>query len=133
METGQETPPVGSVGEIYQDESTAVISVPVLVKGPVQVHQLPARSAGSRNWTGITSATRVGHQDPRRKRAVLLVSSTVATDYVILGSDQNEADTGYGFRLGVGIPLEITHAEAIYAKANAAGVILSVLNEQWAD
>lgn len=133
METGQESPPVGELGEVYQDETTSIINVPVNVKGPVQVHQLPARSAGSRNWTGITSATRVGHQDPRRKRAVLLAYSTVATDYVILGSDQNEADTGYGFRLTIGIPLEITHSEAIYAKANAAGVVLSVLNEQWAD
>lgn len=133
METGQETPPVGSVGEIYQDETTSFVNVPVNVKGPVQIHQLPARSAGSRNWTGITNATRVGNKDPRRKRAVLLVYSATATDYVIIGSDKNEADTGYGFRLSPGIPLEITHAEALYAKANAAGVILSVLNEQWAD
>ncbi len=133
METGQETPPVGTVGEIYQDESTSPIRVPVSVEGPVQVHQLPSRSAGMRNWTGITEATRVGNQDPRRRRAVLLVYSATPTDFVIIGTDQNEATSGYGFRLAPGIPLEISHQEALYAKANAAGVILSVLNEQWAD
>lgn len=133
MEMGQESPPVGTVGELYQDETTGIINVPVNVKGPVQVHQVPARSAGSRNWTGITVATRVGNEDPRRKRAVILASSTTATDYVLIGSTQNEVDSNYGFRLPVNLPLEITHSEAIYAKANAVGVILSILNEQWAD
>jgi hypothetical protein len=125
--------PVGSVDEIYQAENPTFPTVPVEVRGNVQVHQVPARSAGSRNWTGVTTATRVGNQDPRRKRAVIDVYSATATDYVILGADQNEVDTGYGFRLAANRQLEITHQEALYVKANAVGVVVSVLNEQWAD
>ena len=133
METGQESLPVGTVGELYQDESTAPIRVPVSVEGPVQVHQLPARSAGSRTWTGNTNALRVGNEDPRRKRAVVLLYSTVATDYAWISTNQNEVDSGYGFRLPVGIILEISHQEAIYAKLSSATCVLSILNEQWAD
>ena len=137
METGNGSDMTGSVSEIVQNNSEYPIlpisNVPVTVDGPIQVHQLPARSAGMRNWTGITTATRVGNNDGRRKRAVLLVYSATATDYVIIGTNQNEADSNYGFRLAPGIPLEITHQEEIYAKANAAGVVLSVINENWAD
>ncbi len=138
METGsQETPPVGTVSELRQEPDVGmlpIINVPVTVDGPIQVHQLPARSGGRRNWTGFnTAAIRVGNDDPRRKRAVLLVYSATATDYVTIGTTQNEADSGYGFRLAPGIPLEITDQEAIYARSNAAAVVLSVLNENWAD
>ena len=133
METGQESPPVGTVGELYQDEATANFLVPVNVKGPVQVHQVPARSAGSRSWTGSGSAFRIGNDDPRRKRALVLLYSSVATDFAWISTTQNEVDSGYGFRLPVGVPLEITHQEAIYARLNSATCVISILNEQWAD
>ncbi len=135
MEQG--TPSVGSVDELNQESepygALPISSVPVTIDGPVQVHQIPARSAGSRNWSGITTATRVGNEDPRRKRAVLIGISATATDYFYVGSTQNEVDSNYAVRWPVGVPLEITHQEAIYAKVTDADVILSVLNEQWAD
>ena len=133
MEMVQGTLPVGSVDDLYQEDNPLALVVPVKHQGPIQIHNLPARSGGSRTWTGITSATRIGNDDPRRKRAVVLISSATATDYAIVGATQNEVDSNYGFRLPINVPLEITNQEAIYAKVSSATAVLSILNEVWAD
>jgi hypothetical protein len=121
-----------SQSEVYQSESDVpgMIEVPVRVEGPVRAQALPAESwAVAFYELSTTEATRVARRDPRRKRAVI----TVATQLAWIGPTQSGCRPNVGYRMGAAATstIEITHTEEIWAMADTAGSLLSILVEYW--
>lgn len=128
--TQQESPPVGEIEEVFQEEQEPFIPaiVGVAVHGPVQVHQLPSVSGGNRSFTMAATdpPKRIANEDPRR-RIVRIISDQA----FFLGTDANEVATRYGARIPANIWTPVTHQEPLYAQLLVDGT-LSVMTENWA-
>lgn len=132
METGDNTF-VGELSEVRQDDDINTFDIPNLpveVVGPVQVHQLPSISAGSRKFVAVasTEARRVANADPRRRSITVL---SIAENFYV-GATQNEAQSGYGAEWPKLVPLVMTHQDAVYVTAVQNTTTVSVLVENWA-
>jgi hypothetical protein len=84
-----------------------------------------------RSYTVTESASPILNRDARRRRAVIVTIDQP----IYVGLSQNEADSGMGFLLPVSVPLEITHADEVWAAVSLAvgESIVSVLNELWTE
>lgn len=135
---------------LQETDGYDVKAVPVCLEEPVRSILLPARAAAFRSYEVDTvTAQKILERDPRRKRAVITAhdDTDAGTAHgIYLGSTQASANTQYGFLLpftvrGTGLgagtgPLEITAIDEVWAITEDSGagtVIVSVLNEQWAD
>lgn len=102
-------------------------AVPVTPDGPVEVHTLPARRGPAFSMTLSTTTQSVLSADLKRKRAVL-----VADGAWIYSHSSN----GIGVTWPANVPLEITHADSVFATADPdemPPVTLGVIVEIWAD
>lgn len=129
----------------YEREPLPLRPIPVCLDGDpvVRTREMPAVSGGwSRYDLALNApAVMVLARDPRRKRAVLAAANTAGTPSSVgLGSTQAEAMSDRAFLLTVTAnsnvtphDLEVTHTGEVWAAAVTASVVLSVLNEQWAD
>lgn len=117
--------------EVIQQEDIALQTVPVKVEGPVRTQALPAPIGSMRSYTVTESASPILNRDARRRRAVIVTIDQP----IYVGLSQNEADSGMGFLLPVSVPLEITHADEVWAAVSLAvgESIVSVLNELWTE
>lgn len=133
--------PVGDVDELQQrdaDTELPIPAVPVHVDGPVPVQSLPSRSGGAQSYTlpgaGALAgrATRVGKEDPRRRRMILML--TTAAQTFCFGVDQASAESGIAAAWPTGVPLLITWQDALWIRAGAGvDVSVTVVSEFWAD
>jgi hypothetical protein len=122
-------PDMQAVHQDYADEP-GIREVPVRVENPVAVQALPAQAWATRSYElTTTEATKVARRDPRRKRAVI----GVVTQAAWIGTSQSIAKVGVGYRMGAAATstIELTHTEEIWATADTAGSILSILEEYW--
>ena len=122
-------PDLQEVHQSFEDEPN-IREVPVRVVGPVDVQSLPAQAWATRSYElTIAEATKVARRDPRRKRAVI----GVVTQAAWIGTSQSIAKAGVGYRMGAAATstIELTHTEEIWAIADVAGSILSILEEYW--
>lgn len=115
--------------------------VPVSVENPVRVQQLPSRSGVPRSLNIKVAETLIGHDLRRRVLRIFLPSLIVAeaeTNFPIrLGNTQQSVEDGTGFLLSVGVVLELTHADTVWAISTATGPdevsVVSLMTENWAD
>jgi hypothetical protein len=116
------------VAEVLQEESDApaLMDHPVLVRqdGPVLIHDLPSRVSVARKITlGATTELLVG-RDRRRKRVVVVATGDQG---VLLGTSQADVTQGNAPYYPPNVPIELRHAEPVYARAGgigAAGLVL---------
>jgi len=128
--TVSETEP--TVHEVEASEVPDAVSVPVQVQGPIRVQPLPATSWSAHHFElSATQATKIAQADPRRSRAII----TVATQAAWIGPSQQQAANGLGYRQGAAATstLELRHNNEIWAIADTAGALLSIIEEYWTD
>jgi len=135
MESPASSEFVGEVDELDQTDNEKRFeplgfSMSVNVDGPVQVHELPSVSAGSRSFSAVsaTDAVRVGNRDPRR-RVMRIVS---IEDNMVYGTSQAQANAGTGVVWPKLVPLEVTHADEVWIRAATTPTTVSVITENWA-
>lgn len=126
---------VGDVDELDQVDNERRFepfgyALSVNVDGPVEVHQLPSISAGSRSYSGVTALdpVRVANIDPRR-RVMRIVS--IEND-MVYGNSQAQAAAGTGVVWPKLVPLELTHGDEVWIRAVTATTTVSVIVENWA-
>jgi hypothetical protein len=122
-------PDMQEVHQSFEDEPN-IREVPVKIIGPVDAQALPAQAWSTRSYELTTAEpTRVARRDPRRKRAVI----GVVTQAAWIGTSQANAKVNVGYRMGAAATsvIELTHTEEIWAVADTAGSILSILEEYW--
>lgn len=126
MDEDYATPP----GEdVFQAEDVEIPTVPVEVKGVVEVQALPSRVTGFRTFLiTTTAAQRILDDDPRRKCATIV---PVDTD-IRLGHTQSDAQSTGGTRLPMGVPLLLTSSDEVWACAVTVSCEVSVFSELWA-
>ena len=128
---------VPELDEVQQWEPEASV-LDVDVRGPVQVHQLPARIAVMHSVVVDTTPTQLFGRDLRRARALVWATAAAVRTYH-LGTRKDEvlAETAAQAVAtdGTAPPqtLEFRHCEPVYAKAETDTVTISFVLEQWAD
>jgi hypothetical protein len=124
-----EDPPQPDLAELQQREVFEYPSVPVRLDGPASVSTLPnGRFSVSAEPLG-DNAVRVLTNDPRRRRAVLVMYSATATDYWKVKSTAS----GQGVPWPANVPCVMDHCDEVWAQVGAGYLTLSVLIEHWAD
>ena len=118
-----EDPGQPDVPELLQREPVYP-AVPVKMEGAVTAHQLPAKRGPAFTQDLSTTFQHVIGADLKRKRMLLI--STVAWLY-------RTSTTGVGVPWPANVPLELTHADHVYAAVPTSTGTLTVITEVWAD
>lgn len=116
--------------ELFQAEIEPAPTVPVEVKGIVDVQPVPSRVTGFRTFLlgTLGQAQRILDDDPRRKCATII---PVDTD-IRLGHTQSDAASTGGTRLPMGVPLLLTSSDEVWASPVTTACEVSVFSELWA-
>jgi hypothetical protein len=137
-----EEPSTPELNDLQQNnEHEAVIEVPVRVVdiGPVQVHTLPSRDAVMRSVTVDGNVQQIVGANLRRSKITVWATADVADQFVFIGTDKNEVESGTAARLpatilGTPVMLTMHHAVQLWVMTTGAEpVILSFVSEDWAD
>lgn len=123
----------GQVADVQQAEAEVLAGrpIPVGVIGPVRVQQLPAASWSTRSRTvaAADGPAKVASADPRRRSLVLICT----------GGDMYVGDSDPACRQLVaaqwpaGLPLTLHHREDVYVSAASADIVVSTVEELWAE
>jgi len=114
-----------------EPEEIGLATVPVDIKGPVRTQELPAHTSGSRSYSFLatdTGARKVLNEDPRRKRALL-----IGTAIFRFGFSQQEADASIAGTWPLGVPLELTTEDQVWARPDSGAATITIVSEQWTD
>ena len=103
-------------------------AVKVEHNGPITVQDLPARVGVMRSIQLGLNTELISGRDLRRKALLLLAES----DSFYVGTTAASVGDQSAAKWPPGVPLDIRHADAVYAKAAVAGTVLSLISEQWA-
>ena len=124
--TELQDPPTPDLDELQQRDPIEVpmVPVPVVTTGPVRTQALPSRSGPAFEFP--LSATLQDVLGADLKRAVTILIGSGDWSYA-------RTRSGTPVRWPSGVPLVLTHADAVAAKASGDGVILSVITEIYAD
>lgn len=142
-----EEPSTPDLDDLQQNnEREAAIEVPVRVVdiGSVQVHKLPARDAVMRNVTAVPGASvmQLVGRDLRRSRITVWCHAEADGDYIYIGSDKNEVESGTSARIFGAVPggldratkLDMSHAMPLWVRNPVNNpVIVNFIAEYWAD
>lgn len=142
-----EEPSTPELDDLQQNnEREAAIEVPVRVVdiGPVQVHTLPARDAVMRSVTAVPGAgvMQLVGKDLRRSRIVVWAQGETDGDFIYIGVDKNEVESGTAAQmlaavaggLEPAILLDMSHAMPLWVRNSGVNpVTVSFLAEYWAD
>lgn len=128
------------------NEREAPIEVPVRVVdiGSVQTHLVPARDAIMRSMTVVPGAApmQIVGYDLRRSRLQLWAHAEADGDFIYIGSDKNEVESGSSARIYGAVPggldratfLDMTHCMPIWVRNTVVNpIIVNVVAEYWAD
>lgn len=118
--------------QVHQEDQAALIVVPVKAVGKVAVQQVPSRTgAVAAETLNSTSWAQVLGQDLKRRRAVLLLFSTTAGDFVLVSRQRG----GGGVQWPANVPLVLEHGDQLYAQVptGQTAAVLTVITETWAD
>lgn len=128
MEQG--LPPVGEIEEVYQEDPSAMVPLPVVevkVSGPVQTHGVPSVSGGMRSFAMLQNEVKkLGGRDPRRRIMRILCDQNFW-----VGIDQNSVQSGFSAEWIGNVVCEITHCEEVWVKVPVDSVV-SIIVENWA-
>jgi hypothetical protein len=130
MEQGSDM--VGDIADLNQDDEYPVLPIPAVtvnIDGPVQTHNVPSVSGGSRSFAvaALDPAKRVVNEDPRRR-----ILRIIATQAFFVGEDANQVQSRYSGQWPANLVCEITHMEAVYVSLLVDGTV-TVMSENWAD
>lgn len=142
-----EDPSTPELEDLQQNnEREAAIEVPVRVVdiGPVQSHAIPARDAVMRSVTAVPGAgvMQVVGRDLRRSRILVWCHGEADGDFIYIGSDKNEVESGSSARLfaavaGVAdntVTLDMTHIMPLWVRNSGANAVtVNFVAEYWAD
>lgn len=142
-----EEPSTPELDDLQQNnEREAAIEVPVRVVdiGSVQVHTLPARDAVMRNVVAVAGAEtmQLVGRDLRRSRIQVWAEGEADGDFVYIGVDKNEVESGtaailYAMAVGAltnSTMLNMTHAMPLWVRNSGVNpVTVSFCAEYWAD
>jgi len=120
--------PTGS--EIQQEETPEYPAIRVQVEGPVKAQLVPALNASMFNRVVTAGApVQILKKDPRRSRVFLRgIGGTVW-----LGNVESQATMHTGFQLSATVNIEMFHGDEVWAQADTVDVVVSILQEMWAD
>ena len=115
-------------------DQAQVIGPAILVRpdGPITVHNLPAK-AGPVEFDTVASTgwIKVLNRDPKRKRATLIATGTVADQTASVMFNRASSGTS-GAPWPLNVPLVVEHGDELYARAVTTSVVVSRLTEIWA-
>lgn len=111
--------------EVQQEDSDALLVLPVRPVGPVPVQQLPSRCGAAFPHPLSTTFSHVLGADPKRRRAVLVAA--VAWEYSRTGN------SGSGVPIPANVALELQHCDTIHARVPTSTGTLAVIAETWAE
>ena len=117
--------PDPDLADVQQEQSDALLVVPVRPVGPVPVQQLPARCGAAFPQPLSTTFAHVLGADPKRRRVVLVAA--VAWEY------SRTSSAGSGAPIPANVPLELQHCDTIYARVPTSTGTLAVIAETWAE
>lgn len=132
-------PPTPELHELQQESAALDVKGDVQVTNSVQTYDLPSRHGVSTNINLVESvATFVFGEDLRRRRAVLVaIAPTGSTSRGIYVGQKDAVAAGYAALWPYAVPLELLNTEQCYVMPDgtslAAGHVLSVVTENWAD
>lgn len=142
-----EEPSTPELDDLQQNnEHEALIEVPVRVvdMGPVHSHSIPARDAVMRSVTAVTdgSVMQIVGQDLRRSRLSVWAQGEVDGDFIYIGVNKNEVESGTSARMLGAVPgglapsvlLDMTHTLPVWVRNTGVNpVIVNFVAEYWAD
>lgn len=142
-----EEPSTPELDDLQQhDEPEEGVKVPVIVKeiGPVRAHLMPARDAVMRSVTATAdnSVQQIVGRDLRRSRLQVWVQGEADGDFVYIGVDKNEVESGTAARVLAEVPgglapallLDMTHCMPVWIKNTGVNpVMVSFVAEYYAD
>ncbi len=111
--------------EVFQHDVPGPV-VPVDVRGPVIVHQLPSKGGPSFKHPLTTTFSQVLGHDNKRARTTLLLAGA-AWEYSRTGA------SGSGVPWPSNVPLVLEHCDQVWARVTTETGNLSVITEIWAD
>ncbi len=135
--------------DVLQEEPEAPAAfeqhpIAVAQQGPVRTQDLPSKASGYKTYDlNTTTAVKILGQDPRRRRAVLIVADKNGVSRgAALGGTQAQAQESVGANIplyGTGIsssyshpPVELLQSDEVWAIACGATCTVTVISEQWA-
>lgn len=112
-----------------QQREYARMAVMVKHDGPVQVHDLPSRTGVMRSINlDTTLAQPIASADLGRKALLLYAADG---DFYV-GTSRSSVLDGSAALWPQGIPLDIRHTDALFARGATAATRLTVISELWA-
>lgn len=136
MSTYEETDPVGDVADVFQESEppSVNLTVPVVVTGPVETHDVPSVSGGMRSRTilAVDQALKISGAD-RRRRSVRVWGDQpfwIGVDQASVIPSGTPA-VAYAAKVPTAMLVTITHADEVWVKASA-DMTLSYIVENWA-
>lgn len=126
IDTDDETNP--DAAEVFQrEDEPGHPAVLVEHNGPLGVIDLPARVGVMVSYQlGVLTQPLLG-ADPRRKSALIIAEN----DAIFVGTTAARVTDGSCSKWPAGVPLPVTHIDALYARAAVAGTLISIISEQW--
>lgn len=142
-----EDPSTPDLEDLQQNnEREAAIEVPVRIvdQGPVQTHLIPARDAIMRSVTAVAGAEamQIVGRDLRRSRIIVWCHGEADGDFIFIGSDKNEVESGSSAQMLADVPggldratdLSMTHVMPIWVRnVGTNPVTVNFVAEYWAD
>lgn len=138
------TPDLDDLQQQEEDDTGIIVPVRVREIGPVSVHNLPARDAVMRCATAVGSAgpMQLVGRDLRRSRILVWAHGEADGDFIYIGSDKNEVESGTSARIFAAVPggldratfLDMTHAMPLWVRNTGVNpIIVNFVAEYWAD
>lgn len=138
------TPDLDDLQQNNEHEPALKVPVNVVEIGPVQVHRLPARDAVMRSVTAVPGAgvMQLVGKDLRRSRIVVWSQGEADGDFIYIGVDKNEVESGTAAQmlatvvggLDHSVVLNMSHAMPLWVRNTGVNpVTVSFLAEYWAD
>jgi hypothetical protein len=138
------TPDIEDVQQYEEEPALIVVPTRVVESTPLQTHALPARNAVMRSVTSNPdgSVIQLVGRDQRRSRITVWAQGETDGDFIFIGVDKNEVESGTAAHMLAGIPgglapsplLVMSHCDWIYVRNTGVNpVIVSFCAEYWAD
>lgn len=138
------TPDLDDVQQLEEPERPINVPVRVTEMPPVRTQALPARDAVMRNATAVGGAgpMQLVGRDLRRSRILVWAHGEADGDFIYIGSDKNEVESGTSARIFAAVPggldratfLDMSHVMPLWVRNSGVNpVMVNFVAEYWAD
>lgn len=134
-----ETPSTPELPEVFQETPSVDVKGEVEVVNVVRVMQLPSRHGLSSNYnlTENVALSLFGANQRRRRAVIIAIAPTGSTSRGFYIGEKDVVAARYSALWPYNVPLVLENTEQIYAMPDgtglAAGHVVSVIGEDWAD